>query len=143
MLYGTASGNLGKDAETRQVGEESVTTFSIATSRRVKGEEVTTWIRASLWGRRGEALAKFLTKGASVTCVGELGARTYTNKDGKDVTELEMRVSDIKLQGGKREDSQGTTPRQSGGYGKSGAGNSAKHTAPPEDDFGGDDKIPF
>ena len=141
MLSGFIAGNLGRDAETRQVGEDSVTTFSVASSRKVKGEEKTTWVKCSCWGKRGAVLAQYLTKGASVAVSGELALVEFTNRDGKTDKALEMRVSDIKLQGGKREES--TTPRQSGGYGKSGAGNSAKHAEPVDDDFGGDSEVPF
>lgn len=101
MMNATVTGHLGSDAETKQVGSDSVTTFSVASSRKTKDGEETTWVRANLWGKRGESLRQYLTKGSSVTIVGELTLREYT-KDGVTKSSLDMRVADIALQGGNR-----------------------------------------
>jgi single-strand DNA-binding protein len=100
MLSATIAGNIGRDAETRQAGEGTVTTFSVASSRNGKdGQEVTTWVRCNLWGVRGEKLAQYLKKGGRVTAVGELEMRSYL-KNGVEKFALEMRVQDVALQGG-------------------------------------------
>lgn len=103
MFYATISGNLGGNAETKQVGTDSVTTFSVASSRKVKGEEKTTWARCNLWGKRGEALSQYLTKGTPVTVIGDLSTSQY-EKDGTTRFSLDIRVSDIKLQGSTKHD---------------------------------------
>ena len=72
MMNATVTGHLGSDAETKQVGSDSVTTFSVASSRKTKDGEETTWVRANLWGKRGESLRQYLTKESSDTIVGEL-----------------------------------------------------------------------
>jgi single-strand DNA-binding protein len=97
VIQAFVAGNLGRDAETRTAGRDTVCSFSVASSRKAKGEEQTTWIRCSLWGKRGEALAKFLTKGSKVAVSGELSLHEY---DGK--TYLELRVAEIELMGGNK-----------------------------------------
>ena len=132
MIFATVSGNIGTGAETRQAGKDTVTTFSVASSKRSKdGGETTTWVRANIWGVRGEKLAQYLNKGTPVTIVGGLELRTY-EKDGQTKSALEMRVDDIKLQGKK---SDNTSPPRSSQIRKPSDGNS------PDSEYG--DEIPF
>jgi single-strand DNA-binding protein len=63
---------------------------------RSQKEKSTLFFDCSLWGKRGDALAQYLTKGSSVTVSGDLGTREYEGK-----TYLTVRVSDVTLQGGK------------------------------------------
>lgn len=94
MISATVVGNLGKDAEMRQAGNDNVCSFSIASSTKAKGEEKTDWVRCSLWGKRGEALHKHLTKGKKVIAVGTLSTREYQGK-----TYLELRVDQLEFGG--------------------------------------------
>lgn len=132
MIAATVAGNLGRDAETKSIGSDTVCEFSVASTRKVKGEDATQWVRCTLWGKRGEALRKYLVKGVGVVAIGELTLREYQKKGGGGTgVSLELRVSDIKLMGGKRADASGGRPA-SGGY--------------SDDDYGTDDKdsdIPF
>jgi single-strand DNA-binding protein len=103
MIHGMIAGNIGGDAEIRQTQDgQSVCSFSVASSSKVKGNEVTTWVRCSMWGKRGEALSKFLIKGAKVSVVGALSMRSY-EKNGETKTSLECRVDDVALMGGKND----------------------------------------
>lgn len=101
----TIAGNLGRDAElkTTQAGD-SVLGFSIADQGRKDTPPI--WWRCSLWGRRAEALAQYLTKGTQLTVVGEVSQRRYVNKDGQEQSVMEVRVHDLKLQGGRQEQRQ-------------------------------------
>ena len=126
MLSGIVCGSIGQDAEVKDVGEGTVTEFSVATTRKVRQEKVTTWVRCALWGKRGEALRPYLTKGTSVTCTGELSVREFESKGEKRFS-VECKVDNVALQGGKKE-SAGSS------YGTSGHGANAKHTAPADDD---------
>ena len=100
MLQLVITGHIGRDAETRDAGDDKVTSFSVASTKKQKSGEVTTWVNCSVWGKRGEALREYLRKGTPVTVVGELSERTY-EKDGEKRHALECRVSDVALQGGK------------------------------------------
>jgi len=92
----TIAGRLTKDAETRNAGDDRVTGFSVAVDDRSGREKTTIFFDCSMWGKRGESLAQYLTKGSSVTVSGDLGKREH---DGK--TYLTVRVGDVTLQGGK------------------------------------------
>jgi single-strand DNA-binding protein len=92
----TIAGRLGKDAELRNTnGGDAVCNFSVAVDSRQGREKVTSWFRVSLWGKRGEALCQYLTKGSSVTIIGEFSLGEY---DGKP--QLNVRASEVALQGG-------------------------------------------
>lgn len=92
----TIAGRLTKDAATRDVGTDKVTAFSVAVDDRTGKEKTTKFFECSLWGKRGETLAQYLTKGSSVAVSGDFGTREY---DGK--TYLTLRAEQVTLLGGK------------------------------------------
>lgn len=92
----TIAGRLTRDAETRDAGSDRVTSFSVAVDDRAGREKSTQFFDASMWGKRGEAVAQYLTKGSSVTVSGDLGTREHNGK-----TYLTVRVNDVTLQGGR------------------------------------------
>lgn len=92
----TLAGRLTKDAETRDAGGDRVTGFSVAVDDRSGKEKTTLFFDCSMWGKRGEAVSQYLTKGSSVTVSGDLGTREHNGK-----TYLTCRVNDVTLQGGK------------------------------------------
>jgi single-strand DNA-binding protein len=93
------AGNVGKDAETRRTQSgDAVTSWSVAVEGRNGTEKTTLWFKCSLWGRRGENLAQYLTKGSRVVVSGDLDQELY---DGK--TYLTIRADQVSLMGGKPE----------------------------------------
>lgn len=121
----TIAGRIGRDAETRQAGNDNVTSFTVAVDQRNGRDKTTNWWRVSLWGKRGDALAQYLRKGDNITVSGEFSLTEY---DGKP--QLNIRANEVALQGGKGEQ------RQQEPSGGSGGG-----YTPPADDL--DDQIPF
>ncbi len=97
-IWATVGGNLGSDAEIRDTKGGSVVSFRMASESLVKGEKTTTWVRVSLWGKRGEALLQHLVKGSKVAVVGELSLSEY-KKDGETKTSVEIRCFDVTLMG--------------------------------------------
>lgn len=141
MIAATVTGRLGGDAEVRQAGGSSVCSFTMASDRydsKTK-TKVAEWVRVSLWGKRGDTLAQYLTRGSTVAARGELSTRTYDGKDGQSRTSLELRADDVELLGGKPDRSSGGGERRgSAPMPSSGTGDAAP------DDFGGDGAdIPF
>jgi single-strand DNA-binding protein len=134
MISAVVAGNLGKDAEVKQLGGQTVCNFSVASSSKVKGEETTTWVSCALWGKRGESLADYLTKGKSVCVSGGLTTREHNGK-----TYLEMRVDDVKLMGGGKEQATETRPREKAAPALPKTSNGYSDA----DYGGGDDDIPF
>lgn len=95
MINVTVAGRLGKDAETRQAGNSSVTGFSVAGDTGFGDRKQSHWFNCSLWGNQGAALQQYLLKGQQVTVIGEYSEREYEGKAYK-----ELRVNSIELQGG-------------------------------------------
>jgi single-strand DNA-binding protein len=91
----TIAGRIGQDAETRAAGDGNVCSFSVAVDSRQGREKVTNWWRVSLWGKRGDALAQYLTKGSNVTVNGEFSLTEYQGKP-----QLNLRANEVSLQGG-------------------------------------------
>jgi single-strand DNA-binding protein len=98
-------GNLGHDPELKQTPKgNSVTTLSIATSRKIKrGDGVwqpaTEWHRAVAWGNRAESCVRHLKKGNRVYIEGALQMRNWKGKNGEDRKSTEILVNDIKFLG--------------------------------------------
>ena len=143
MISATVAGRIGQDAQVRQAGSEDVCEFSVAVDERVKGERRTTWVRCTLWGKRGVALAPHLRKGDAVTVVGALSVRLFeSKKDGSTQASVEVKVSEVTLQGsasGEREPRGQAAPRQA-------QREPARRGEPPGprfDDGAVDDDIPF
>lgn len=113
----TITGNLGKDSESRFLPNgDAVTSFSVADSQ--GRDKPSIWWNCSLFGKRGEALAQYLTKGQTVTVIGGVTEREWTDKDGNKRKSMDIRVSDLALQGGKRDDSPARTEGYQGGTGQ-------------------------
>lgn len=127
----TLVGKVGKDAEVRSTNSgDKITTFSVADDQGYGDSKKTVWWACSFWGERGAKVAGYIRKGDNIAVVGVASTRTWTAGDGTEKTNLECRVNDVTLLGGKRDDRQATPPRSGGsGY------------AMPNEDL--DDSIPF
>jgi single-strand DNA-binding protein len=116
----TIAGNLGKDATLRRTQSgDAVLGFSVAVEERQGQEKRSVWFDCSIWGKRGETLERFLTKGTRVAVAGELSTREHEGK-----TYLTVKADQVTLMGGgERRDDDPSGPRNSaGGYGGAGAG---------------------
>jgi single-strand DNA-binding protein len=136
------TGNLGKDAESRFTpGGDAVVQFSVGVKSGYGDKATTTWARCAMWGKRGEAVAQYLTKGQLVGISGEVTLREYTDKEGAKRSSLEVRVNDLTLLGGKRDGEQ-SAPRS-----ESTPAQNQQRSAPAQNSGGAfadfDDDIPF
>lgn len=96
----TIAGNVAKDTEVRYLPNgDPVASFSVADNQG-KDKQAIFW-RCSLFGKRAESLAPYLVKGQAVTVSGTVTEREY-QKDGTTHKSMEIRVSDVALQGGNR-----------------------------------------
>jgi single-strand DNA-binding protein len=98
-------GNLGADPELRVTsGGQSVLKLRLATSEtyldknRVR-QERTEWHSVVVWGKRAEALGKFLTKGSRLFIEGGLRTSSYDDKEGNKKYRTEIVASNIILSG--------------------------------------------
>jgi single-strand DNA-binding protein len=143
-------GNLGQDPELRMTSNGQAvlkmrlaTTESYVDRNRVR-QERTEWHSVTVWGKRAEALGKFLTKGTRLFIEGGLRTSSYEDREGNKRYRTEVVASNVILAG-------------SGGRGGPGR---SEEPGPPQDDEpsrapsagyddqdygggGGDDDIPF
>ncbi len=102
----TATGRIVADAEVRYTsGGEPIAGFRLASDVGYGDKKTTNWFACTIFGKRGEALAPHLTKGQQVTVFGTLALREWVNKDGIKNLSPDIRIDEIELQGGKRDDS--------------------------------------
>jgi single-strand DNA-binding protein len=103
MLCAFGMARLGRDAELRYTPHgDAVCNLSLAFNYGKKdestGQRPTTWVDATLWGRRAEALAPYLLKGMALTVtLEEVHIEYYKNRDGAETPKLAARVVDIDL----------------------------------------------
>lgn len=105
MISLTVVGRIGKDAETRKIGNDTVTTFSVASSEKQKdGTYETTWVDCSIFGKRGVALEQYLRKGTAVTAIGSFKRRESNGK-----IYFGIKVDHIEIQDRKQQTKQDST----------------------------------
>ena len=108
------TGNLTRDAELKYTANQKpVLTFAVAVNRLGQDNtQATDYFNCVFWGKTGETLSKWLTKGRGVLVRGSMRSRSYEAKDGHKVTAWEL-IADsyggIELLGGGER-------QQSGGY---------------------------
>jgi single-strand DNA-binding protein len=154
-------GNLGQDPELRMTsGGQAVLKMRLATSetyldRNKVRQERTEWHSVVVWGRRAEALSKFLTKGSRLFVEGGIRTSSYDDKDGNKRYRTEVVAQNIILAGNaggrgapQRDDyvapdDAPAAPRSSGGGGGGGGGAGYDDADYGGGAGGGDDDIPF
>lgn len=117
MLNMTAVGRIGRDVELRTTsGGDSVCNVVIGCNYGRKGEDgkqPTQWIEGTIWGKRAESLAEYLTKGKQVILVlSDIHIETYEGQNGQG-HKLIGTVQDLAF---------GATPQGNGDQGGSNSG---------------------
>ncbi|MCL2778452.1 MAG: single-stranded DNA-binding protein [Polyangiaceae bacterium] len=157
-------GNLGADPELKMTaGGQAILKLRLATTesyldRNNTRQERTEWHQITIWGKRGEALAKFLSKGERIFIEGAIRTSSY-EKNGEKRYRTEIHATNVILAGRSRgvSDDAGAgggyerRARSSDDAGGAGGGRAPAAPAPAADDFGdypggggdGDDEIPF
>jgi len=97
-------GNLTRDVELRQTpnGNQSVANFGIACNRKFKtqsGEEreEVTFVDCEAWGRTGEVMKEYLSKGRPVFIEGRLKLDSWEDKEGKKQSKLRVVVENFQF----------------------------------------------
>lgn len=106
------TGNLGRDCEKRySPTADAIVTFSVGVKSGFGDKATTTWANCTMWGKRGEAAADYLTKGQLVGISGEVNLREYQDKEGQKRNSLNVWVNDLTMLG-KKESNQDTREPQ-------------------------------
>ena len=141
------NGTLGQDAEVKTLESgSSLISFSVAVTEKWKdktsGEwkEKTKWVRCTKWVTSGGStkIVEYLKKGQTVIVRGVPESKAWVDKEGVAKSNLEVKVDDLTLTGGKRTETQESS---------SGAPESSYVQQPAQqaDPFSGDtnDNLPF
>jgi single-strand DNA-binding protein len=136
-------GNLGAEPELRHTQSgQAVLNLRLATTEsyldrdRVRRER-TDWHNVVVWGKRGEALAKILTKGSSIFVEGSLRTSSFEGRDGQKRYKTEVNARNILLTGSRGGGRSGAGDTDRGGP----PGRGEPDDMPPPDDA--DPDIPF
>jgi len=80
-------GNLGDNPDIKMTkNNDKFAKLSLATNKKVKDEEKTTWHTITVWDPRlAENLEKYTKVGSKLYVEGEIEVRQYTNSEGKKV----------------------------------------------------------
>ena len=133
-------GNVGKDPELRETKSgKKVTSFSLATSKKIKDEEKTEWHRIVAWNKTAKVCADYLSKGSQVHITGELQTREWEDTEGIKRQTTEIIAHNVTLIGQSR--GQGTGQDSSSSSGGS-ASSDTQSSSGGSDDFE-DGDIPF
>ena len=142
-------GNLGADPELSYTqSSQAVLKLRLATNESFvnkagERQERTEWHRVVVWGKRAEALSKFLSKGRQLYIEGRLQTRSWEDKDGQKRYATDIVATEIVLLGGGA--GAGRAAPAGGGRDR------PSHDEPmapapdhePEPSFGTEDDIPF
>lgn len=112
----TFDGRVVADAELRYTQSgDPVLSFRVASDIGYGERKSTNWFQCQIWGKRAEAIKDYLPKGQQVTIYGALMLREWEDKEGIKRLSPDVRVNDLSLQGGKRDDGQQGQQRQGNG----------------------------
>ncbi len=141
-------GNLGADPELKLTqGGQAVLKLRLATTETYldksnQKQERTEWHRVTIWGRRGEALGKFLKKGDLLFIEGRIQTSSY-EKNGEKRYSTDIIAVNVVLPGTGRGRTEGAMQRGEGaGVNRGGAAPSRDAGGPPFNDFGDDGALP-
>lgn len=140
------AGRLGKDPEVSYTqGGTAKCKFSMATTERFSGkdgqpQEKTEWHNIIIWGKRGEHVGKYLSKGSYATVQGQLETVSWEDqKSGQTRYMTQIKANVVEF------------GPKSGGEGKGGGGryDNQQRNAPPQTQndnsapYDDEDDIPF
>lgn len=104
MLQLTVAGNIGKDAELKEINGQLCISFSVAINdnyTNAQGDKVekTTWIQCSQWKPKGSktGIVQWLKKGSKVIVQGKPAINTYRDNLNNFKAALQVRVETIEL----------------------------------------------
>jgi single-strand DNA-binding protein len=146
MFKAMIIGNLGRDATSNNVSGKNVINFTVAHTEswnNAQGEKQsrTVWADCSYWTDK-TGILPYLKKGTQVYVEGQPDARAYIPNGGTEPTAtLTIRVAQVQLLGGNKDNSTGGAATGNSGAASTGGGHSVGNA-----NFGGSnnkDDLPF
>lgn len=96
MLTAEVIGNLGRNAQTKQISDRSYVSFDVAHEQRNGENRETVWVSV-LWYGNGGNLLQHLRKGAKVFVRGRLVPGIYTGRDGVARLSLSLMATEVHM----------------------------------------------
>ena len=96
MLTAEVIGNLGRDAQTKQISDRSYVSFDVAHEQRNGENRETVWVSV-LWYGNGGNLVQYLKRGAKVFVRGRLVPGIYTGRDGVARLSLSLMATEVQM----------------------------------------------
>jgi len=76
-------GRLGRDPEAKATDRgDTFAVAPVAVTKKVKGDEITTWWNLTCWGKQAEAFVQWARKGMLIAAAGDFELREFRAKDG-------------------------------------------------------------
>lgn len=95
-------GRVGRDPDIRTTPNGiKVVNFSLATSRKVKGEEQSQWHRVTMYDKLADIAAQYVRKGSLLYVEGEMRYGKYVNKDGFEQHTADIIANQMQMVGGR------------------------------------------
>lgn len=133
-------GRLGRDPEVRYMPNgEAVCNFSVATSetwndRNGQRVERTEWHNITMYRKLAEIAGQYLKKGGLVYLEGKIQSRKYQGKDGIERTAYDIVANEMKMLGGRNENSGGAPYEEGYGQNQEGYQRPAQQSRQPAPD---------
>lgn len=96
-------GRATNDPTIRDVNGSQCVSFGVAGDTGTKDEQgnyETVFFSVSVWGKTGEAIARYLKKGEKVLVAGAFSQRMYKDQGGKTRVQNKIRAQDVEFLGG-------------------------------------------
>jgi single-strand DNA-binding protein len=142
-------GNIGQDPDLRYTqGGQPVLNLRLATTetfvnRDKERQQRTEWHTVVVWGKRGEALNKILSKGRSICVEGRIQTRKWEDKEGNKRYGTEVVATNVILLGGRGTGADNNGYEPSTVNGRVGGDDSVESPPDINGSFGVDDDAPF
>lgn len=111
-------GNVGKDPEFSNITDGIVARFSLATTSKEKGEQVTDWWNITVFGKLADIVEKYVNKGDKLFIQGRIKRETFTTKEGEKREVYKVTAEKIEMLGSKKDKEDDQSPSRSGSTGR-------------------------
>ena len=104
-------GRLTRDVEFSATSSgTSLAKFGLATSRKYKETEETTFVDITAWGKLADICSQYLSKGSNVYLGGRLKLDTWEDKDGNRRQKLSVVAENVQFLDSKKQDNREEPP---------------------------------
>jgi len=92
------TGRCTQDATIREIASgKKILTVNVAVNTGFGDYKKTLFIKAQMWGERGEKIVSYLKKGQMIAGQGEMCRSEWTSKEGKQYVDFVVDVNNIQL----------------------------------------------